>query len=560
MPRQLPRAACRILMAAALPAILLMPANGWAQEGGGTQPSQQAPTQQQPEATPDQPAQPEGNLEQLPVPGEDTELLPAPDTGTQGMRAPQTGARPQHGPESVSDLAENLLKAVVNISTSQNGGSGGDRVPMPRLPEGSPFEEYFGEFFGDEERQPRTPGPGSSLGSGFVIDGKEGVIVTNNHVIVDADEITVNFSDGSARKAELVGVDTKTDLAVLKVDPEGQTLSEVHFGNSDSMRIGDWVMAIGNPFGFGGSVTVGIVSARNRQIGSGPYDDYIQTDAAINRGNSGGPLFNMAGEVIGINTAIISPSGGSIGIGFAIPSNLALNVVGQLREFGETRRGWLGVRIQPVTEEIAESLGMEAAAGVLVSGIEKGGPVDNGSLQAGDIIVGFNGSKVTDDRQLRRLVAESGVGKEVDLEILRKGKRETVKVTLGRLEEGEEESKQASKPQGENKDRDQGQTPLASAELMGMTIKELDEAGRSQFSLPEDVAGVLVTEVKPNSAAAEQGIQPGDVIVEIALQSVSSPQEVLDQVEELKQQGRKNALLMLSSKSGELRFVTLRMS
>ncbi len=560
MPRELSRAACRILVTAALPvAVAAMPAIGFAQTGNGNtviEPSQQqAPTQQQPEGAPEQPAQPEGSPEQLPAPGGDTELLPVPDTGTQGMRAPQTGIRPQHGPDSVADLAENLLKAVVNISTSQNGGSRRGRVPMPRLPEGSPFEEYFGEFFDGEGGQPRTPGPGASLGSGFVIDGEEGIIVTNNHVIVDADEITVNFSDGSARKAELVGVDTKTDLAVLKIDPEGAALSEVHFGDSETMRIGDWVMAIGNPFGFGGSVTVGIISARNRQIGSGPYDDYIQTDAAINRGNSGGPLFNMAGEVIGINTAIISPSGGSIGIGFAIPSNLALNVVGQLREFGETRRGWLGVRIQPVTDEIAESLGLDEAAGVLVSGIEKGGPADNGLLQAGDIIVGFNGTKVADDRQLRRLVAESGVGKEIDLEILRKGERETVKVTLGRLEE---ESQPASDTQGE--DTEEEGSPLASAQLLGMTIKELDEEGRSQFNLPEDVTGVLVAEVEANSAAAEQGIQPGDVIVEIALQSVSSPQDVLDEVEALKQQGRKNALLMLSSKSGELRFVTLRMN
>ncbi|WEX11869.1 DegQ family serine endoprotease [Chelativorans sp. AA-79] len=471
------------------------------------------------------------------------------------MRAPRRGIQPQRGPESVADMAENLLDAVVNISTSQNGEAGtGGRVPMPQLPEGSPFEEYFGEFFNEDERQPRMPGPGSSLGSGFVIDGEEGIIVTNNHVITDADEITANFADGTARKAELIGVDTKTDLAVLKVDPEGETLPEVHFGDSDAMRIGDWVMAIGNPFGFGGSLTVGIVSARNRQIGSGPYDDYIQTDAAINRGNSGGPLFNMAGEVIGINTAIISPSGGSIGIGFAIPSNLALNVVGQLREFGETRRGWLGVRIQPVTDQIAESLGLDETAGVLVSGIEKGGPADNGRLQAGDIIVGFDGTRITDDRQLRRIVAESGVGKEVELEILRKGDRETVRVTLGRLEEGE-----STAASGDATGEDE-QAPVASAQVLGMTIEELDEESRSQFEIPEDVNGVLVTEVEANSVAAEQGVQPGDVIVEIALKSVSTPQDVLDQVGQLKEQGRKNALLMLASKSGELRFVTLRMS
>jgi len=540
-------------MAVALPfAVAVMPLAAWAQsDDGGTVLEPEAP-----DAQPSDPGAEEPGAPQPGSPGEaspETELLPVPDTGTQGMRAPENGA-PHRGPDSVADMAEKLLNAVVNISTTQNGSRNSGRVPMPRLPEGSPFEEYFGEFFDEQQQQPQMPGPGSSLGSGFVIDGKEGIIVTNNHVITDADEIMVNFADGSTRTAELLGVDTKTDLAVLKVDPEGETLAEVRFGNSDAMRIGDWVMAIGNPFGFGGSVTVGIVSARNRQIGSGPYDDYIQTDAAINRGNSGGPLFNMAGEVIGINTAIISPTGGSIGIGFAIPSNLALNVVGQLREFGETRRGWLGVRIQPVTDEIAESLGLDETTGVLVSGIEKGGPADNGLLQAGDIIVGFDGTEIRDDRQLRRIVAESGVGKEVELEILRKGERKTIKVTLGRLEE-----EQAASAGGEEEEESE-QAPVASATVLGMTIKELDEQSRAEFELSEDVAGVLVAEVEANSAAAEQGVQPGDVIVEIALQSVSSPQDVLDQIDELKKQGRKNALLMLASKTGELRFVTLRMS
>jgi serine protease Do len=281
----------------------------------------------------------------------------------------------------------------------------------------------------------------------------------------------VNFADGSRKNAELVGVDTKTDLAVLKIDPQGRALEEVRFGNSDSMRIGDWVMAIGNPFGFGGSVTVGIVSARNRQIGSGPYDDYIQTDAAINRGNSGGPLFNMAGDVIGINTAIISPTGGSIGIGFAIPSNLALGVVAQLRDYGETRRGWLGVRIQQVTDEIAESLGLSQATGVLVSGIEKDGPADNGLLQAGDIIVGFEGTPIHDDRQLRRAVAEAGVDKEVDIEILRKGERQTVRLTLGRLEE------EAATPVSESETEVPAEPPAASVKALGMTGSELRRRG-----------------------------------------------------------------------------------
>ena len=268
----------------------------------------------------------------------------------------------QPGPASVADLAEGLLEAVVNISTSQKikGTEGQGTVPLPQAPDGSPLQDFFDEFFKDREggggqRQVQ------SLGSGFVIDAAEGIVVTNNHVIADADEIEVNFSDGSKLKADLIGTDTKTDIAVLKVDPTLKKMKEVPFGDSDQMRIGDWVMAIGNPFGLGGTVTVGIISARNRDIDAGPYDDFIQTDAAINRGNSGGPLFNMFGQVVGINTAIISPSGGSIGIGFSIPAKMATSVVAQLREFGETRRGWLGVRIQPVTDEIAESLGIKIA-------------------------------------------------------------------------------------------------------------------------------------------------------------------------------------------------------
>jgi len=458
------------------------------------------------------------------------------------------------GPASVSSLAERLLDAVVNISTTQKAQQRGQgRVPMPRLPQGSPFEEYFGEFFGDSNRQPRVPSPGSSLGSGFIIDAEEGIVVTNNHVIADSDEIVVNFADGSKRNAELIGVDTKTDLAVLKVDPTGKELAQVPFGDSAEMKIGDWVMAIGNPFGFGGSVSIGIVSAQNRQIGSGPYDDYIQTDAAINRGNSGGPLFNMKGEVIGINTAIISPSGGSIGIGFAIPSKLAMHVVRQLREFGETRRGWLGVRIQPVTDEIAESLGLDKAAGALISGIEKGGPAEGGELKAGDIIITFNGEEIADVRELSRVVADSPVGEEVDVEVLRDGERQNVKIKLGRLEESEAKADFSS--DDEQKDEQQ----LTSASVLGMAIREIDEESRAEFGLAEGVTGVVIAEVEQNSSAFEQGIKPGDVIAEVDQQSVANPSEVLDLVNGLKEQGRRNAYLLIVSPSGESRFINVRM-
>ncbi|MBX3532064.1 MAG: DegQ family serine endoprotease [Rhizobiaceae bacterium] len=481
--------------------------------------------------------------------------------------AQETNAPPVatlQGPASVADLAERLLGAVVNISTSQRvggtpqGGSGPGPVPAPRLPEGSPFQDFFDDFFRDRG-SPGGPGGGApqrvqSLGSGFVIDAEQGIIVTNNHVIADADEIEVNFSDGSKLPAELVGKDTKTDLAVLKVNPGTKKLTQVAFGDSDKMRIGDWVMAIGNPFGLGGSVSVGIVSARDRDINSGPYDDFIQTDAAINRGNSGGPLFNMYGEVIGINTAIISPSGGSIGIGFSIPSELAVNVITQLRDFGETRRGWLGVRIQPVTDEIAESLGMDGTQGALIAGIIKGGPVDQGQLQAGDVVTSFDGRKVREMRDLPRIVADTPVDKEVDIVVVRKGVEQTVKVKIGRLEDGEELA--ASQTGG---DGDQGPGAVTTASVLGMTVAELNDETRAQFEIAKEVNGVVVTEVAPDSPAAEKGIQPGDVITEVAQESVGTPKDVLDRVAALKGQGRRNALLMLSSKTGELRFETVRM-
>mgnify|MGYP003938248699 CR=1 FL=1 len=478
----------------------------------------------------------------------------------------ETGAQPaptitvppamRHGPASVADLAEGLLGAVVNISTSQNVAGGGPDTPMPELPEGSPFQDFFDEFFNN--RQGPGGGPGrrmQSLGSGFVIDAAAGIIVTNNHVIADADEIEVNFSDGSKFKAEIIGLDTKTDLAVLKIEPGERTLTEVTFGESDRIRIGDWVMAIGNPFGLGGTVTVGIVSARDRDINSGPYDDYIQTDAAINRGNSGGPLFDMEGKVIGINTAIISPSGGSIGIGFAIPSDLALNVISQLREFGETRRGWLGVRIQPVTEEVAESLGLGAARGALVAGVVKNGPVDNGQIVPGDVVVTFDGRQIREMRDLPRIVADTDVGKEVEVVIVRKGKEETVRVKIGRLQD--EDVASAADEEAPDADHDE-QAPVTGPTVLGMVLAELDDELRTRFEIDAEVNGVIVTEVAPDSVAAEKGIQPGDVIAEVAQEAVSTPAQVAEKVTALRGQGRRNALLMLSSKTGELYFETLR--
>src|SRR6188472_1923579 len=343
------------------------------------------------------------------------------------------------GPEGIADVAEQVIDAVVNVSTKQSVDlrSGA----MPQLPPGSPFEEFFEEFFknrrgqGGENQAPnRSPRRVNSLGSGFIVDAA-GVVITNNHVIAEADEITVILTDGTRLKAEVVGRDTKTDLAVLRVKPPAKPLKAVKFGDSDKVRLGEWVIAIGNPFSLGGSVTAGIVSARNRDINSGPYDNYIHTDAAINGGNSGGPLFNLEGEVIGVNTAIISPSGGSIGIGFAVPSKTVAGVVDQLRQFGETRRGWLGVRIQQVTDEIAESLKISPARGALVAGVDDKGPAKPAGIEPGDVIIKFDGKDIKEMRDLPRVVADTPVGKDVPVIVVRKGKEETKTVRLGRLED-----------------------------------------------------------------------------------------------------------------------------
>ncbi len=463
------------------------------------------------------------------------------------------------GPESVADLAEQLLPAVVNISTSQRVvATDQRRVPVPRAPEGSPFQEFFDEFFGerdggengDEAPQPRGPRGRQvqSLGSGFVVDSS-GIIITNNHVIEGADEIIANFSDGSALTATLIGTDPKTDVAVLKVEPE-EPLVSVKFGDSKSMRVGDWVMAIGNPFGLGGTVTVGIISAQNRDINSGPYDSFIQTDAAINRGNSGGPLFNETGEVIGINTAIISPSGGSIGIGFAVPSNLAASVIDQLQEFGETRRGWLGVRIQQITDDIAESLGMDEAKGALVAGVTKDGPAEKSGIEPGDVILTFDGKDVPSMRELPRIVADTAVGKAVSVIVLRNGEEVEIAVTLGRLEEGEKLIAAQ-----EEADENEAEKPV---EVLGMMLGEINEESRAKFELADDAEGVLIVDVVENSNAAEKQIRPGDVIQEISQEAVSTVEDVKKRIEDLKEDGRRSVLLLLMSKDNELRFVAVR--
>lgn len=486
------------------------------------------------------------------------------------LSAPVAARAQSHGPESVADLAEPLLDAVVNISTSQNVKTEGKGPVPPKLPEGSPFQEFFKDYF--DSQKPEGGEKVNSLGSGFVID-PAGYVVTNNHVIEGADAIEVIFPNGSKLKATLVGTDTKTDLSVLKVEPK-TPLKAVKFGDSRSMRIGDWVMAIGNPFGLGGSLTVGVISARGRNINAGPYDNFIQTDAAINKGNSGGPLFNMKGEVIGINTAIISPSGGSIGIGFAVPTELAQNIVQQLIEFGETRRGWLGVRVQPVTDDVAASLGMESAKGALISGVAKGGPVENGPIQAGDVVLKFDGKDIHEMRDLLRIVAESPVGKEVDVVILRDGKEETVKVKLGQLQDTTEEKAATEDPQAEDgdggvvapdddggtDDQAQDQTPEvreAPQSVLGMNLVVLSNELRTEKGIAESVEGVLVASVDPGSPAEQKGMKPGDIIVEVGQDFMEVPGDVLVRINGLKSEGRKNAHMMVADAQGNLRVVAL---
>src|SRR5580693_3780190 len=397
------------------------------------------------------------------------------------LPAPPAAAR---GPENIADVAEQVISAVVNVSTSQKVD--GHIGNLPDLPPGSPMEKFFDDFFKHHHGQNNDDGDSephrvNSLGSGFIID-PSGIVVTNNHVIADADEISVILNDGTKLKADLVGKDVKSDLALLRVHTDKQ-LRAVKFGDSDKLRLGEWVIAIGNPFSLGGSVTAGIVSARNRDINSGPYDNYIQTDASINRGNSGGPLFNLDGEVVGINTAIISPSGGSIGIGFAVPAKTAVPVIDQLRQFGETRRGWLGVRIQQVTDEIAESLNIKPPRGALVAGVDDKGPAKSAGIEPGDVVVTFDGKDIREPKDLSRVVADTAVGKEVDVVVIRKGAEETHKVTVGRLEDSEKIALADAK-----KDTSPVEKSVVQKTL-GLELSGLSEDLRKKFKIRDNIKG-----------------------------------------------------------------------
>ncbi len=487
------------------------------------------------------------------APPPDAPATPPADTPPATPPAPQAAA-PQR-PSSFADLAERLLPAVVNIATRQTARGPNTRPEIPQFPPGSPFEEFFRDFFDHRNDTPqRRP---LSLGSGFIVD-PQGYIVTNNHVIDGADEITVVLHDNTNLPAELIGRDERTDIAILRVHPS-EPLTAVGWGDSDTLRVGDWVLAIGNPFGLGGTVTAGIISARARNIQAGPYDDFLQTDAAINRGNSGGPLFNLAGEVVGVNTAIYSPTGGSVGIGFAVPSSLARSVADQIIRFGHTRRGWMGVRIQSVTPEIAESIGLDSPRGALVASVTPGGPAEAAGIQAGDVIVEFNGREIPEMRRLPRVVAETAVDSEASVVLWRQGQTRTVQVRLGELEVAEREGLLETTPPDQPQTPGGGKPEGAERQLsaLGLSLAPVDDEMRRQYNLGSSVEGVVITEVTPGSPAAEKGLRAGEVILEVSQERVSSPNDVTERIRQARQAGRRSVLLLVQREQGEQHFVVL---
>jgi serine protease Do len=447
-------------------------------------------------------------------------------------------------PESFADLVDQVIPAVVNVSSTQK---------VPQDQQMQDLDEMFRDFLDRREGQPNQPNQrprgGSSLGSGFIID-PAGYIVTNNHVIEDAEEIMVLTHDNEELKATIVGRDEKTDLALLKVEAK-KPLPALKWGDSEALRIGDWVMAIGNPFGLGGSVTAGIVSARQRDINSGPYDDYIQTDASIIRGNSGGPMFNMDGEVVGINTAIFSPTGGSVGIGFAIPSNLARPIIAQIKEFGKPKRGWLGVRIQTVSPELAEGLRLKEPKGALVASVTKDGPADKAGIKQGDVVLKFDGKEITQMRGLPRVVAETETNKTADVVIWRKGAEVTLQVKVGELTEEAEQKTLASV--------EAQPSPSATIDLLGLKLSPITDELRAKYQIPGDAEGVVVVEVAENGPAAEKDLRPGDVIAEVDQKAVTSSQDVSQRVKAAQDNGYR-VVTLLVNRGGEFQWIALKIT
>ena len=447
----------------------------------------------------------------------------------------------RNAPESFADLVEEVGSSVVNITTTTKVEA--PVVPRGVVPEGSPFEELFRDFQNPNSPRQR-PRNANALGSGFVISS-DGFIVTNHHVINGADQITIEFNDGSFREAVVVGSDENIDIALLKVKSETK-LDFVKFGNSDISRVGDWVMAMGNPLGQGFSVSVGIISARNREL-AGNYDDYIQTDAAINRGNSGGPLFNMAGEVVGVNTAILSPNGGSIGIGFSMASNVVEPIVEQLKEFGEVRRGWLGVSIGDLNQDMADALGMDEPSGSIILEVYDG-PSKDAGLLASDVIVMFDNKKVGNSGELVRIVGDTTVGRNVDVVVLRQGERITVSVRLGQRPTNKELNARVTQPEPAK--------PNETA-IDGIGLSELTDSLREEFSIDPEISGLIILSVDESSSAYENGLRVGDIITDVAQKPVNTVKEVEELVSGAKNEGRQSILLLVR-REGQPRFIVLK--
>lgn len=433
---------------------------------------------------------------------------------------------------SFADLIERVRPSVVDVSITGTAR----RLVVPDLPPGSPFGDMFEEFL-ERYNRPRQI---RAEGSGFIIDGRQGYVVTNHHVVDGADSIRITLHDGTELDGELVGQDDKTDVALLKVSHD-QRLPQVEFGDSDKARVGDWAIAIGSPFSFDGTVTVGIISGRSRNIESGPYDDFIQTDASLNQGNSGGPLFNLAGEVIGINTAIYSPSGGSVGIGFAWPSNLVRPIIDQLRRTGSVQRGWLGVRIQQVTEAIARGMGLAEAQGALVSDVVENSPAARAGIQQGDVIMLFGGQQVQDTQSLQRLVANSPVGEEVEIVVWRKRQRVPIRLELGLLEETRPSTSTGSSPQADPQ----------SYNFTGMALGPVTRAAQRRLELPTN-RGALVTAVEPGSPAASAGIRREDLILQVSEEDAVSPSRVEQLLRQAQRRGADFAVMLIWRTGGHL--------
>ena len=444
----------------------------------------------------------------------------------------------QNTPSSFADLAEKLMPSVVNISTKQTVVTNTNPFPF-QFPPGSPFEDMFKEFGTPQERQ------STALGSGFIIDSK-GIVVTNNHVIQDAEDIIVRVNGDKEFTAKVIGADPLSDIAVLQLDTKEKFIP-VKFGNSDKARIGDWVIAIGNPFGLGGTVTSGIISARNRSIGLSRYEDFIQTDASINSGNSGGPLFDMNGDVIGINTAILGRSG-SIGIGFSIPSNSAKIVIDQLIEFGETKRGWLGVRIQDVTKEIAEVEKLDKPRGALVASVAENSPSDKAGVKAGDIILEFNGEKISEMKQLPIIVARTEVGKKVIVKIWRNKKEITKEITLGRLETSEDfKVAEKSKPKKE-----------LNIDNLKISVREITKDDIKNRNLPNQTSGLVITKIENNSPL-KNSIEVNSIILEAQKKKIRTVNDLNQAVKQVLNSSQKTILLVIYNSQNQRRYIGVKL-